>query len=83
MNANARALNERQCKYDKLHHQARVKHFESLPHLDSFQRGLLKQSREVLAQPGLLGHNSVDLSGTDYIAELDRFAAEANSRSEE
>lgn len=72
--AEAKAMNDRQKRYDLLHHQMRVAHFQAQPKLDSLQFSLLRDSLAILADPSMASR-SVDLNDLEYLAELDAFAA--------
>lgn len=72
---NATQLLQRQVRYDTLHHRMRLEWLESL-HRNSYEETLYKQSLAVIRNPqnGMAGLNSVDVSDSQYVSELDEFA---------
>jgi hypothetical protein len=75
----AKALHERQCHYDRLHHMKRVSELMAKPELDSCDVQMLNDSRAILRGENAMTR-AVDLSDAAYLAELDEFAAKENER---
>ncbi|EGQ9187661.1 hypothetical protein O1C43_000137 [Vibrio cholerae] len=76
MTVPSKDLNDKQKKYDMLHHKmrsARLKKKEEQGFkLDWLEREMLKNSLNVLSNP-IMGSRSVDLNDSSYLRELDAF----------
>lgn len=77
-----KTLHERQRHYDKLHHEKRLQDLDGEWGASMSKHEVLRlrngseQALQLINAHGM-SCNSVDLSDTDYLADLDRFAARA------
>jgi len=65
--------------YDRLHHMLRAEHYASQVSLQDWEVSLWLQSREAIAKPKL-ARGSVDMSDTEYLKVLDRYAETIDGR---
>lgn len=71
--AAAKALADRQRRYDLLHHENRIAFLKPEGHEI---RALIRDSERIVADPDQYLTRSVDLTDSEYLAELDAFARE-------
>ena len=70
--ATAKEICDEQRKYDMLHHIRRASILKKEGHLNSFDRGLLKQSLMHISD-GVSCYNSVDMEDSEQVGRLDQY----------